>query len=148
MDEVLETPEQQALPSQLHFIEQGPLGFEHLTSFQLEAYAAETPFYWLRAIEDPDVAFLVMEPGLFIDDYAFELSDETLGALQVTQADEIGVLVLLTVPENPLEMTANLLGPVVFHRHQHQCKQVVLDAETYPLQHPVLQEVLNARTDT
>lgn len=147
MDEVLDNPEVRPLPSQLRFVEQGPLGFEHLTSFQLEAYAADTPFYWLRAVEDPEVAFLVMEPGLFIDDYAFELSDETLAALQVSEADEIGVLVLLTVPENPLEMTANLLGPLVFHRHQHQCKQVVLDADTYPLQHPVLQGVLNARID-
>jgi flagellar assembly factor FliW len=147
MNEILDSTEILPLPPQLHFIKEGPLGFEKLTSFQLEAYAAETPFYWLRAIADPELAFLVMEPGYFIEDYAFELSDETLNALQVTQASEIGVLVLLTVPENPLEMTANLLGPIVFHRQHHHCKQVVLDAETYPLQYPVLLEALNARTD-
>lgn len=147
MSEVLETPEVLPLPSHLRFIEQGPLGFEGLLSFELEAYALDTPFYWLRSIEDPEVAFLVMEPGYFMDDYAFELSDDTLKALQISEAAEVGVLVLLTVPENPLEMTANLLGPIVFHRQQQQCKQVVLDAETYALQYPVLQEALNARTD-
>lgn len=148
MNKILDNAEILPLPAQLRFIEQGPLGFEQLTSFALETYASGTPFYWLRATEDPDVAFLVMEPGYFIDDYAFDLSDETLKTLQVTQADEVGVLVLLTVPENPLEMTANLLGPIVFHRHTHQCKQVVLDAESYPLQFPVLLEALHARTDT
>lgn len=147
MSEVLNSPEGVTLPPQLHFIEQGPLGFEDLVSFELEVYAPDTPFYWLRSLEDPDVAFLVMEPGYFIDDYAFELGDETLKSLQISDANEVGVLVLLTVPKNPLEMTANLLGPLVFHRHQQKCKQVVLDAETYPLQYPVLQGELNARTD-
>lgn len=147
MTEVLDTPEVLPLPPRLDFIEQGPLGFETLRSFELETYASDTPFYWLRSTEDHEVAFLVMEPGYFIEDYAFELSDETLKALHISDAAEVGVLVLLTVPENPLEMTANLLGPIVFHRQQQQCKQVVLDAETYALQHPVLQEALHARTD-
>lgn len=137
------------LPEKLFFATQGPLGFEHLTHFSLQAYAPDTPFFWLRSDTDPETAFLVMEPGYFIEDYAFELSDETLNELDINTAEQVGVLVLLSIPENPLDMTANLLGPLVFHRDSHQCKQVVLNAEQFPLKHPVFQEEApHARTDT
>ena len=135
-----------AFPEGLTFVEQGLLGLEHLRRFTLEAYAEDTPFYWLRSEEEPDMAFLVMEPGYFIEDYAFDLADETLQALQIEQPEDVGVLVLLSIPENPLAMTANLLGPIVYHRKQFLGKQVVLDPETYPLQYPVLQEADDARS--
>lgn len=132
------------LPEKLVFEGQGPLGFEQLTHFSLQAYAPETPFFWLRSDTEPDTAFLVMEPGYFIEDYSFELGDETLKELGITTAEQVGVLVLLSIPENPLEMTANLLGPLVFHREHQRCKQVVLQADTYPLKYPVFQEVEDA----
>lgn len=132
------------LPEKLVFVGQGLLGFEHLTAFSIQPYAAETPFFWLRADAEPDTAFLVMEPGYFIEDYSFELGDETLQELGITAAEQVGVLVLLSIPENPLEMTANLLGPLVFHREHQRCKQIVLQADTYPLKYLVFQEVADA----
>lgn len=123
---------------QLSFIEQGLLGFETLLDFELSAYDAQTPFYWLRAIQDPEVAFLVIEPACLLEDYQFDLSEEEAGLLALKTAEEAFVLVLITVPENPLEMTANLLGPLVFNQTTGKGRQVVLTGNDYPVRFPVI----------
>lgn len=125
-------------PQSLQFLEQGLLGFESVLHYELSAYDQETPFYWLRASSDPELAFLVMEPGLLLDDYAFDLPDEEARALDIQSPDEVLVLVILTVPEDPLQMSANLLGPLVFNRRTHLGRQLILDAQRYPLRFPVL----------
>lgn len=124
-------------PRQLRFVEQGMLGFEEVLDYELSAYDPNTPFYWLRAQSDPDVAFIVMEPIWLLDDYSFDLGDEDTALLEVTAAEDIFVLVVCTVPENPLEMTANLLGPLVFHRQSNRGRQVILDHNSYPVRFPV-----------
>lgn len=125
-------------PQTLRFLEQGLLGFESVLDYELSAYDQETPFYWLRASSDPDLAFLVMEPGLLLDDYAFDLPDEEAQALNIQNPADILVLVILTIPEDPLQMSANLLGPLVFNRRTHLGRQLILDAQRYPLRFPVL----------
>lgn len=127
-------------PEKIRFVEQGLLGFETLTHYTLSAYDAETPFYWLKTEDENETAFLVIEPGYFIEDYSFELDDESLALLGIQDAQEVGVLVLLSIPENPIKMTANLLGPIVFHRESGKSKQLVLDSSCYTAQYPVLSE--------
>lgn len=121
----------------LHFKQKGILGFEKHLEYVLTAYDPETPFYWLRSLDDPELAFLVLEPHYLLEDYSFDLSDEEANLLEISSAKQAFVLVLLTVPENPLEMTANLLGPLVFHKETHLGRQVVLEKESYSLRFPV-----------
>lgn len=126
----------------LHLPE-GLAGFEHLHQFVLSAYDPQTPFYWLRAEADPEIAFIVLEPHLIVDDYAFDLEAEIAESLAIHQQEEAFVLVLLTIPANPAEMTANLLGPLVFNAHTGVGRQVILTGSHYPVQYPVFPEGLN-----
>ncbi len=135
----------QTFPEALHFEDNGLLGFEDLSNYKLYPHAEAEPFYVLEADE---TAFLLMEPGYFIEDYSFELDDESLEELGITQAEDVGVLVLIRIPDNAAQMTANLLGPVVFHRQTGKAKQLVLSSEHYLAQHPVFaEEVDHAGTD-
>jgi flagellar assembly factor FliW len=118
----------------------GLAGFEHLHTFLLSTYDPQTPFYWLRAEEDPDTAFIVLEPHLIVDDYAFDLDADVAQALAIHTQEDAFVLVLLTIPSNPAEMTANLLGPLVFNTHTGQGRQVVLTGSHYPVQYPLFPE--------
>lgn len=125
---------------QLSFVEQGLLGFESLLRYELEVYDPETPFYWLRSLDDPEVAFIVMEPCFLLEDYSFDLGDEDARLLDVKDAGDTFVLVLCTIPENPLEMTANLLGPLVFNHHNNLGRQLILDRHRYPVRFEVFQQ--------
>lgn len=133
------TPSEEHPVQNLRFLNNGLLGFESVLAYTLSAYDSETPFYWLRASEDPELAFLVMEPGLLLDDYAFNLPDEDAESLDIQSPDDVLVLVILTIPEDPLQMSANLLGPLVFNRRTQIGCQLILDPQHYPLRFPILQ---------
>lgn len=126
---------------ELTFIGQGLLGFENLLRYELSVYDPETPFYWLRSLDDPEVAFIVLEPGWLMDDYGFDLSEEDARLLAVKSEQDTFVLVLCTVPDDPMEMTANLLGPLVFNRENNQGRQLILERQRFPVRYPIFQEV-------
>ncbi|MGV3522708.1 MAG: flagellar assembly protein FliW [Candidatus Sericytochromatia bacterium] len=132
-------PALQPLTRELTFVDQGLLGFESLLRYELSVYDPQTPFYWLRAQDEADVAFLVMEPSLLLDDYAFDLSAEDAERLEIHTTEDALVLVLLSVPEDPLAMTANLLGPLIFHRESGLGRQLVLERQAYPVRYPVFE---------
>lgn len=126
---------------ELTFVGQGLLGFEHLLRYELSVYDPETPFYWLRSLDDPEVAFIVLEPGWLMDEYGFDLSEEDARLLDIKSEQDIFVLVLCTVPEDPMEMTANLLGPLVFNRESNQGRQLILERQRFPVRYPIFQDL-------
>lgn len=140
-ENTLETPNTPEPLQKIHFVEPGLFGFETLLDYELSVYDPQTPFYWLRSVENPDVAFIVMEPAFLLDDYQFDLTNEDAEQLKLQSADNAFVLVICTIPENPLEMTANLLGPIVVNRDTQQARQLTLDRHLYPLRFPVFDTV-------
>lgn len=120
----------------------GILGFDSFTKFSLSAYDPNTPFYWLTSDEDPNLAFIVMEPKYVLENYEFDISEDFAKSLELTSPDDAFILVLLSIPDDPSEMTANLLGPLVFNRHSNTGKQIVLELSNYPIQFPLFPEGL------
>lgn len=111
----------------LHF-EGSILGFEHLKQFALIQHQADSPFQWLQALEDPALAFVVTHPGLFGFDYSVTIPEPVARELAIEQADDLIILTIVTIPDdNPAQMTANLLAPLVIHRKSQQARQVILD---------------------
>lgn len=122
---------------ELRFLGQGLLGFEHLLHYSLSVYDPQTPFYWLRSQDDENAAFIVMEPCYLVEDYAFDLPDDFATELAIASSEEAFVLVILRIPDNMQEMTANLAGPLIFNRQTACGKQLVLEASQYPLRFPL-----------
>lgn len=115
----------------LHFV-QPILGFDTLSRFVLLDHEDDSPFKWLQSLEDPELAFVVTNPTLFDIDYDFMLPQEACEALDIHEAQEAQVLTMVTVPEeDPIKMTVNLLGPLVYHADSHQAMQLILDPERY-----------------
>jgi len=127
---------------ELIFCPGGLLGFEHLTRFILTPYDDELPFYWLRSLEEEAIAFVVIEPHQFQQDYAFDLPDDVATELQIESAQDAFALVILTIPEQLAQMTANLAGPLIFNVHTNHGRQLVLDSSRYPLRYPLFPEGL------
>ena len=50
----------------------GLFGFEHLTEFVL-LDSAQPPFYWLQSLEEPEIAFVLIDPSFFRPDYRLEI---------------------------------------------------------------------------
>lgn len=94
---------------------------------------------WLQSLDDPDLAFVVIQPAVFDSDYRPKLNQAVRAELGIVSEQEQEILVILTIPRGkPQEMTANLLGPVVLNIIRRVARQVLLDPAQYDPCRPVL----------
>jgi flagellar assembly factor FliW len=115
----------------------GILGFPERTKYVILDHDTEAPFKWLHCVEQPDLAFVIIDPALFKPDYRISPSHDALTEIQATENQDLVIAVLLTIPSHdPAGITANLRGPLIMNPESRLCKQVVLSEECptrYPL---------------
>lgn len=128
----------------LHFPE-GVLGFGDLTRYALVApKGAGDTVRVLQALEDEAVSFIVTDPKAIRPDYAPRLSPEDwagLGLNPPVPEKELEVWAILTVYDDPGDMTVNLLAPVVIHRPSKVGRQVIQRDTEYSVRHNVVEEL-------
>ena len=108
------------------------LGFPGERLFVLLPHSENSPFYWLQSTEDPELAFIVIQPNLIKEDYKPSIPASVYDELKISQGKEVEYMVTLTIPHGkPEDITANLLGPVAFNAEKRLARQVVLDPKKY-----------------
>ena len=113
-------------------------GFPHVHNFHLKPWGPPgSPYLLLRAVDDPDVGFVVVPPWVFYPDYEFDLDDASAERLGLNVADDAIVLAVVTLRERPEDATLNLLGPIVVNRHSHEAAQIVLPTTSYSVRAPL-----------
>lgn len=117
---------------------EGILGFEFIKNYFL-LDMGDSPFYSLQAEEEPDIAFILIQPEFFIDSYTLMVPKSDLDALEIVDKDDLLDFAIVTIPEDPAEMTANLQGPVIINRKTRKARQVISLNENYHTKHPVLE---------
>ncbi len=124
------------------FFPSGLIGFPELTRFVLLNSESETsPFKWLQSLDDGSIAFILINPLSFKPDYMVEVSDEEITGLELTSEENAAISVIVTMPSNPEEMTANLKAPIVFNVENRRGKQVILNNPEYLTKHLIGQEI-------
>jgi flagellar assembly factor FliW len=109
----------------------GLYGFEEIDRYVLIDHREGSPFHWLQAVGRPDLAFVVMSPYRFCGDYEFTIPLEDSLALRCSSPADLLVLVVVGIPDDPAEMTANLKGPVVINTRDQVGRQVLLSGDQY-----------------
>ncbi len=124
------------------FFTSGILGFPQAKRYVLLPHRKASPFFWLQAVDVPELAFVVIFPRLFFPEFAPELPAEVKEELHLKPEDELDFLAIVTIPkEDPEAMTVNLLGPIAVNVSRRLAKQVILDARRYPLKEPLLPRI-------
>lgn len=114
-------------------------GFPRARRFALVRWGGDdSPFSLLRCLDDPDLAFVVVPPGVFFPEYEVSVDDETAQRLGLHDPDDAVVLVVVTVGERAADATANLLAPIVIHRTTRAAAQVVLAGSGFDLRAPLV----------
>ena len=115
----------------------GVLGFPDLKKFILvdDPNDISLPFKWLISVDNPDLAFLVTDPGIFFKDYVFDLPEEDRQKINATTEDDVSVIVMLTVPSDPKKITANLRGPLVINWRTLVGRNIVLKDTQFTTKH-------------
>ena len=115
----------------------GLLGFPEWTRYVILDHDTDAPFKWLHCAEEGSLAFVVIDPALFNANYHVTISQEARGEVEGSEADDLGLAVILTIPsDDPSAVTANLRGPLLMNHRTRLCKQLVL-SEDYPTRYPI-----------
>lgn len=120
----------------------GILGFEDVHQYVLLEYKPGGVFHILQGVDDPEVAFVLIDPRTFRPDYRVTVPRELVVDLQLEDEEDAAVYAIVRVPAgDPAGMTANLQAPVVINLRKRLGCQVVLPDGPYGIRHPILAEL-------
>jgi flagellar assembly factor FliW len=132
---------------------EGVLGFpEYLRYALIDSYVdpatnSASPFKWLQSLDDKELAFVVIEPALFYAGYAPKCSSEDLKKIDLKNISEAVILSIVTIPENPRNMTANLQGPILINRKNHLGIQIISQDDGHMVRHRIIAATEKEKSD-
>ncbi len=125
---------------------EGLSGFESESEYALLPFDPnlDSPLMWMHSLTRPDLAFVITNPYLYLPDYQLDLSDAEKRDIALGPNDVRKVYVIVRVPEDYRQMTANFLAPVVVNETRMICKQFVLTNPAYETRHFLLPEAVRS----
>ncbi|MEJ5226426.1 flagellar assembly protein FliW [Thermodesulfovibrio sp.] len=87
------------------------------------------PVKWLIAIDDTDIAMLIISPFKYFPEYSFELNDEIVTVLNAKSEEELEIYVSLLKHEDGV--AANLKSPFVINKNKKIGVQILLEDDRY-----------------
>jgi len=120
---------------------EGLLGFVELRKFILLDDPNDEIFAWLQSCERPAIAFPILEPELFAENFNPTITKGDLQAINLTGKDGMRLFTIVTIPEDATQMTANLKAPVAINIEKRLAKQVVVQENEYQIKYPIFSEL-------
>lgn len=133
---VLEVSEEEILHAP-----KGLLGFETFERFVLVDHEESRPFRWLQSVDAPELSFVIVSPAVFFADYRVSVNAKEVADIKVSRPEDVDVYVIVTVPEDMNQMTANLQGPILINQKESLLKQLVLTDSAWSVQHSIVKQL-------
>ena len=117
----------------------GMPGFPGMDRYTLLSHEEMDPFLTFQCLDDPELAFALMDPFLFLEEYPVDID----GAVKemgwaVEKTEELFLYTIVNASgDRPEEITANLAGPILIHTGIHEAVQMVIPDERFSHQHPI-----------
>ncbi|HSH00338.1 MAG TPA: flagellar assembly protein FliW [candidate division Zixibacteria bacterium] len=113
------------------FFPKGILGFEECRRYCVISSPDYAPFAHLQSLDEPNLAFVVVNPLLFFPQYRVEVDPREVAELEADSASDIVTWGIVTIPEDYRRMSVNLQGPILLNEKNRRAKQVVLAHSAY-----------------
>jgi flagellar assembly factor FliW len=91
----------------------------------------------LQSCEVPQIAFPVLEPELFSPQYKATLTKGDLEGLKLADQQSARYFSIVTIPDDPTNMTANLKAPVIVNIAERVARQCVLQDNNLAIREPI-----------
>jgi flagellar assembly factor FliW len=113
-------------------------GFEKNREFILAQVPEYVPFEWLVCVDGSRLRFAIINPLLFRPDYEPAMTKTHLEDLAIEKPEDILLYAIVTIGKNPMNSTANLVGPVVINKTKRIGKQIIIEDDRYSTQETIL----------
>ena len=105
----------------------GLMGFPESDRYIMFPYSDDSSFFWLQSINEPEIAFIVINPFDFFNDLVFEISDDDAASISLERNEDVEIFTLVTIPDGaPEDMRTNLAGPVIVNVNNRQGRQILV----------------------
>lgn len=112
----------------------GMAGLEGCTRYKLFHEDKKTPVvHWLQSLDEPDLAFSVVDPARFGLNYEIALSDEEADLLRANEQEDEGDIVVLLIAYKPdpearagASIRAIINGPIILNTRTRFGMQKIL----------------------
>lgn len=128
------------LEKQKIFFKEGIFGFEDIHEYVLLDTQENSPFYWLQSEKIPEIAFVIINPSTVESDYKCDIDPKYLKELEISNDEEILIFSIVTIQEDPKDITVNLLGPIIINKKTHKAKQIINQNDKYTVKHPIVKK--------
>ena len=115
----------------------GMPGFAEEKKFVFMEYQPESPFYFLQSVTDANLAFLMIDPFKFFNDYEFAMDDTLLAEIGLSDENPPLVFNIATIKDTLATMTVNLAAPVLVNSRDRKAVQLVIEKTEFPLRYPL-----------
>ena len=116
--------------SKIITFEDGIIGFPDMKKFTLifdKEREGRPSISWLQSMDEPEIAFPVMDPLFVCEAYNPSVEDELLKNLGTIKEDNLYVLVTVTVPQDIKELAVNLKAPIVINTDTRKASQIIVE---------------------
>lgn len=124
----------------------GILGFPDLKDFTLIYNidkGSDSEIKWLQSIQEPSFAMPVMNPQIVLADYEPHFDRDLLAPLgDNLEAENILMLVTITVPKDITKTTINLKAPIIVSVENRKAVQLICDDEGYDIKYAVYDRLM------
>ena len=125
----------------IHFPDGIP-SFENVKKYTLLGSGTEeSPFKWLQGVDDPTLAFAIVDPFEIKADYDVDLNNDVMKALKIEKPEDVLIYSIVVVPEDVSKMSMNLKAPIVINLENNLGAQVLLDTDKYNVRHYIIEEL-------
>lgn len=107
------------------------LGFEEYHRFTIINSLEDDLFYWLQSVDEGNLAFIMINPLQFIEDYRISLPARIEEKLAFKEDSDLVVHTIVVIDQNTGDIRTNLKAPLVINAENNRGAQVVLE-EDYP----------------
>lgn len=115
--------------SLLHF-PAGLIGFPTLHDFIVMPNKKKGPLFWIQAIDDTEIAFVLTDPTNFFLDYSITPDDAERRQLLIDTEEPCFILSVVTVPPDQ-KISINLAAPIIFAPSTNRAIQIILKDSPY-----------------
>ena len=116
---------------------EGLLGFQDLRQFVLLDDPNDDIFAWLQSCELPSIAFPVLEPEIFGQYYNVSLTKNENELLKLSADQKPTFMSIITIPDDPTQMTANVKAPIAINMNFKIARQCVLQDNHLAIREPI-----------
>lgn len=117
-------------PANLLHFPTGLIGFPTLHDFIVMPNKKKGPLFWIQAIDDTKIAFVLTDPTNFFLDYSITPDDTERKQLLIDAEEPCFILSVVTVPPDQ-NISINLAAPILFAPSSNRAIQIILEDSSY-----------------